>query len=113
MDNVQSQDFAKVCIKNGITVLDSTANREKAKLIAKHCGISDYENLPILQQAIDKYIASEREKKNKERTAQIKALKDKASEEGLPYQTMITSIIHKYLTGALVDINEARKIIKV
>ena len=43
----------------------------------------------------------------------IKALKDKASEEGLPYQTMITSIIHKYLTGALVDINEARKIIKV
>ena len=43
----------------------------------------------------------------------IKALKQKASEEGLPYQTMITSIIHKYLTGALVDINEARKIIKV
>ena len=43
----------------------------------------------------------------------IKALKAKASEEGLPYQTMITSIIHKYLTGALVDINEARKIIKV
>ena len=43
----------------------------------------------------------------------IKALKDKALEEGLPYQTMITSIIHKYLTGILVDINEARKIIKV
>ena len=43
----------------------------------------------------------------------IKALKAKASEEGLPYQTMITSIIHKYLTGALVDINEARKIVKV
>ncbi|MBP5469570.1 MAG: antitoxin [Candidatus Riflebacteria bacterium] len=43
----------------------------------------------------------------------IKALKDKALQEGLPYQTMITSIIHKYLTGALVDINEARKLIKL
>ena len=43
----------------------------------------------------------------------IKALKDKALQEGIPYQTMITSIIHKYLTGALVDINEARKLIKI
>ena len=43
----------------------------------------------------------------------IKALKDKALQEGLPYQTMITSIIHKYLTGTLVDINEAKKLIKI
>ena len=43
----------------------------------------------------------------------IKALKDKALQEGIPYQTMITSIIHKYLTGSLVDINEARKLIKI
>jgi predicted DNA binding CopG/RHH family protein len=42
----------------------------------------------------------------------LKALKAKATEEGLPYQTMITSIIHKYLNGILVDINEARKVIK-
>ena len=42
----------------------------------------------------------------------LKALKAKANEEGLPYQTMITSIIHKYLNGILVDINEARKVIK-
>lgn len=77
MDNVQYQDFAKVCIKNGIAVLDSPANREKAKLIAKRCGISDFANLPILQRAIDEYIASEREKKNKERDAEIKAIKGK------------------------------------
>ena len=43
----------------------------------------------------------------------LKALKAKANEEGLPYQTMITSIIHKYLNGILVDINEARKVIKI
>jgi hypothetical protein len=32
--------------------------------------------------------------------AQIKA---KADEEGMPYQTFITSIVHKYISGKLVD----------
>ena len=30
------------------------------------------------------------------------ALQRKALEEGIPYQTLIASILHKYLTGALV-----------
>ena len=33
-------------------------------------------------------------------------IQTKAAEEGLPYQTLISSILHKYLTGAL---REARK----
>ena len=28
-------------------------------------------------------------------------LKAKALEEGIPYQTLVTSIIHKYITGSL------------
>jgi len=39
-------------------------------------------------------------------------LKTIASREGLPYQSLVTSILHKYTTGLLVDINEARKILK-
>ena len=33
----------------------------------------------------------------------LNLLKLKAVENGMPYQTMVSSIIHKYLKGALVD----------
>ncbi|PKM82273.1 MAG: antitoxin [Firmicutes bacterium HGW-Firmicutes-13] len=33
----------------------------------------------------------------------LEIIKRKAVEEGIPYQTLITSIIHKYITGKLVD----------
>ena len=31
----------------------------------------------------------------------IEALKSKALQEGIPYQTLINSVIHKYITGQL------------
>jgi predicted DNA binding CopG/RHH family protein len=31
-----------------------------------------------------------------------------AEREGLPYQTLISSVLHKYVTGKLVDIDQAR-----
>ena len=40
-------------------------------------------------------------------------LKFIASKEGLPYQSLVTSILHKYTSGFLVDINEAEKILKL
>ncbi|AEF81439.1 hypothetical protein [Leadbettera azotonutricia] len=33
----------------------------------------------------------------------IEKVKQRSSEEGIPYQTLITSIIHRYITGKLVD----------
>lgn len=33
--------------------------------------------------------------------------------EGLPYQSLVTCILHKYTTGKLIDIDEARKILHV
>ena len=35
----------------------------------------------------------------------LEGIKRKAIEEGLPYQTLISSILHKYLNGKLVDAN--------
>jgi len=35
----------------------------------------------------------------------VESLKVKALEEGLPYQTLVTSILHKYVTGRLVSKN--------
>ena len=39
-------------------------------------------------------------------------VKEKAGEHGLPYQTFITMIMHKYVTNQFVDINEARKLMR-
>jgi predicted DNA binding CopG/RHH family protein len=33
----------------------------------------------------------------------LRKLKIKAMEEGMPYQTLVSSIIHKYLTGRLLE----------
>ena len=33
----------------------------------------------------------------------IEKIKQRSAEEGIPYQTLISSIIHKYITGKLVD----------
>jgi predicted DNA binding CopG/RHH family protein len=33
----------------------------------------------------------------------IEKVKQRSAEEGIPYQTLISSIIHKYISGKLVD----------
>ena len=38
-------------------------------------------------------------------------LKKKAESEGLPYQSLISSVLHKYVTDQLFDRNEVRKAI--
>jgi predicted DNA binding CopG/RHH family protein len=34
------------------------------------------------------------------------AVQSRASEEGIPYQTLVSSIIHKYVSGSLRDVRE-------
>ncbi|MDC7234720.1 MAG: CopG family antitoxin [Spirochaetales bacterium] len=36
-------------------------------------------------------------------------LKEKAAREGMPYQTLINSVLHKYITNQLLDKDEALK----
>jgi len=42
----------------------------------------------------------------------VEAVKKLADREGLPYQTLISSVLHKYVTGKLVDVDEARKVLR-
>jgi len=42
----------------------------------------------------------------------LAALKLRSAREGLPYQTLISSILHKYLTGRLVDESAIRHSIR-
>jgi predicted DNA binding CopG/RHH family protein len=44
-------------------------------------------------------------------TRDMAALKRAAEREGLPYQSLVTSILHKFTEGRLVDIEEAKKIL--
>jgi predicted DNA binding CopG/RHH family protein len=44
--------------------------------------------------------------------ADMDSLKLIAAKEGLPYQSLVASILHKFTLGQLVDINEVRKVMK-
>jgi predicted DNA binding CopG/RHH family protein len=33
----------------------------------------------------------------------LEGLRDRANEEGLPYQTLIASVLHKFVTGRLIE----------
>ena len=35
----------------------------------------------------------------------LTAIKSKAQREGVPYQTLVSSIIHKYISGSLLDVS--------
>lgn len=37
----------------------------------------------------------------------LHSLREKAETEGIPYQTLVASIIHKYLKGSLIDFKNA------
>lgn len=40
----------------------------------------------------------------------LQLIKKRAQAEGLPYQTLINSIVHKYVTDQMVDREELRKV---
>ena len=40
-------------------------------------------------------------------------LKQKAEEEGMPYQTLVSSVLHKFITDRLVDEKEVLKSLKL
>jgi len=39
----------------------------------------------------------------------LEKVKHKSAEEGIPYQTLISSVIHKYVSGKLIDENAVLK----
>jgi predicted DNA binding CopG/RHH family protein len=43
----------------------------------------------------------------------LEKIKEKAEEEGIPYQTLITNILHKYITNQLFDKEEMLKSIRL
>ena len=67
-------------------------------------------SVPNLSDKMDKIKSAVTAKYTKRKAINIKVLesdleklKSKALEEGMPYQTLLNSVIHKYITGQLVD----------
>ena len=46
-------------------------------------------------------------------TGDLTGIKSQAAKEGLPYQTLIVSIIHKYVTNQLIDANNINKVLQM
>ena len=42
----------------------------------------------------------------------LEKLKERANREGIPYQTLINMILHKYVTDRLIEKEEVKKIIR-
>ena len=66
-----------------------------------------------LDEKIGKIKSAVQEKYTKRKAINIKVLesdlerlKAKALEEGMPYQTLLNSVLHKYITGQLIEKNK-------
>ena len=72
----------------------------------------EWESVKNLEKEKERYkkIASNTIRKDKRINIRIserdlKELQKKALEEGIPYQTLISSLLHKYVSGRLIDAN--------
>ncbi len=45
--------------------------------------------------------------------ADLNGLKRVAAKKAIPYQTLLGHLIHEYVNGNLIDVNEVRKIFKI
>lgn len=79
--------------------------------------IESYENdewgeIPDVKNEIKKHVAYAKSTTRKDRRVNIRmsqrdleSLQRKALEEGIPYQTLISSLLHKFVNGRLVEKN--------
>ena len=65
---------------------------------------TDKENSMLLQKSAKAFVKKEETKMNiRISSHELDKIKVKAEQEGLKYQTFIKSILHKYITGQLVE----------
>ncbi len=83
---------------------------EEEKALLSSYENDEWEPVSNLEEEKEKYRAYAQATFKKDRRVNIRissknleALQQKALEEGIPYQTLIGSILHKYVTGRLVE----------
>ena len=85
-------------------------DNEEKKLMESLNGIdlksikNDTENIQSLRKSAKDFVKNEETKMNiRISSSELEKIKQRAANEGLKYQTFIKSILHKYLTGQLVE----------
>jgi predicted DNA binding CopG/RHH family protein len=91
-----------------------TSGSEKA--IVRSVGRGEWKSVPDLPRERGRYRKIAQATQRKDRRVNIRisgedldAIRERAVEEGLPYQTLIASLLHKYAAGRLVDLGPARR----
>ena len=81
---------------------------KEESLLEKELENNEWVNVPDMAGEIQKYQSHARAAMNKNKKINIRMsdwdynnIKLKAVQEGMPYQTLVSSLIHKYLTGQL------------
>lgn len=84
------------------------SKEEKALLKSVESG--EWETIPNVKKERKRYQAIAKNSLKKDERINIRlaskdlmGLQKKAMEEGLPYQTLISSVLHKYVTGQLIS----------
>ncbi|MDZ7793895.1 MAG: antitoxin [Spirochaetia bacterium] len=85
-------------------------DEEEKELIESIDGL-DYETLSKskaeeqdkIQEAAREFVKNEKKMNIRIDPYELEKIKEYASKEGLKYQTFIKSVVHKYITGQLVD----------
>lgn len=84
-------------------------NKEERKILNAY-EKGDFKSVPSVKKEIEKYrgYAKSTLQKNKRMNIRISErdlahIQRKAVEEGLPYQTFISSILHKFITGHFIE----------
>ena len=84
-------------------------NKEEKELL-KSVENGEWQRIPDFKKEAKRYQESARETLRKNRRVNIRMterdlvrIQKKAIEEGLPYQTLISSVLHKYINGYLVE----------
>jgi|GEM_PF-2124389 len=100
--------------------MKKTALQKKWEKISNESGWNPASDSAIIEKikARNVQMRALKEKKDAKFTTHIsssdfEALKAAAASEGLGYQTFLGSIIHKFLTGRLVDVGEIQKVMDI
>lgn len=92
---------------------------QKQDPLEKTIETNSAEYVPIAgekRQQIEAILDQSRKKKNvnvRISEYDLAGLKRKAGEQGLPYQTLITSVLHRFVTDRLVDEVDVRRALRI
>lgn len=86
----------------------SSLDRDEAELLAAYergelVSLATKEELSRLRAAARATGAKDRRVNLRLSSAELSDIQTRALQEGIPYQTLIASVVHKYVTGQLVD----------